>query len=388
MHGSAEKVRHAPVIWLAGPLPPPLHGQAVFNAAMAERLRERGELRVLATGERFWGKLAGYGRLLTAALFRMRRADVVYLSMPGQSAVWLFAAAILALRLRGIRHFVHHHSFRPIVAGPRRVVRLVVAFGGTLQHHILLSAGMRDRFAAMYLSPTGARRAHALSNAWLFCSAAIAPTPRSPRPGTLGHLSVLTREKGVDTLLRLFARAAARDPLLRLVIAGPVADAALSDEIEAAMAARPGRIEYRGAIEGEAKRAFWADIDLSVLPTRLVDEAEPLVMLESYAAGVDFLGSDRGCIPERLRRPDRLLTGSDEVDADRLLTASRESAADWTALRAACVQHAATLRATAEAEAHDLFGHMLSAVDGDALPRLRDGLREDTAALFQRDFRP
>lgn len=348
------------VIWLIGPFPPPLHGQAVYNAAFAAHLRQHGELRVLATGESLVSKLASYGRILYAVFFHMRRTDVVYTSMPGQMAAWLFALVVAALRLRGIRHFVHHHSYRSIVLGPLRVMRMVVALGGHTQQHILLSPKMRDRFAALYLGLASSDRALALSNALLFCPEVAAVPPRPLRPFTLGHLSVLTPQKGVDTLIRIFRRAAITCPELRLVIAGPIADQALDHAIKAAIADFPNRVEYRGAVSGPAKAQFYADIDLFLLPTRLIDEAEPLVMLESYAAGVEFMANDRGCIAERLRRPDRMLTGNDDTDTARLLSVVQEGADDWEALRQGCGRHAADLHAAAATEARVLFKRMLA----------------------------
>jgi glycosyltransferase involved in cell wall biosynthesis len=347
------------VIWLVGPFPPPLHGQAVYNAAFAAHLRQHGRLRVLATGESFVSKLGGYGRILHAALFQMRRSDIVYTSMPGQMAAWLFVLVIAALRLRGIRHFVHHHSYRSIVLGPLIVMRVVVGLGGNRQQHILLSPLMRDRFAALYLGSAGDGRALALSNALLFCPEVAAAPPRPPRPYTLGHLSVITPQKGVDTLISLYRKAATVYPDLRLIIAGPIADETLGHEIAAAVADFPGQVDYRGPVSGTAKQDFYADIDLFLLPTRLIDEAEPLVMLESYAAGVEFMANDRGCIAERLRRPDRMLTGDDGTDAARVLAVLKEGAADWEASRQACCRHATDLHAGAATEARALFAKML-----------------------------
>ncbi len=351
------------VIWLIGPFPPPLHGQAVYNAAFAAHLRAHGALHVLGTGEGAASKLAATARILFAVLFRMRARDVVYTSMPGQMGAWLFAPVVAALRLRGLRHFVHHHSYRSIVLGPLRVMRLVAALGGGLQHHILLSPVMRDRFAALYLgagtSREGANRAHALSNALLFCPPAAQVPDRPARPATIGHLSVLTREKGVDAVIGLFRRLAPEHPDLRLILAGPVADDGLRAEIEQAVADFPERVDYRGAVSGDAKREFFRDVDLFLLPTRLVDEAEPLVMMESYAAGVEFMGTARGCIAERLRHPDRLLTGALDDDAARV-GAVLAHAADWAALRRACGDHAEHLHAVAVGEAEALFDTMLA----------------------------
>jgi glycosyltransferase involved in cell wall biosynthesis len=356
---STELTSRTQVIWLAGPFPPPLSGQATYNVALAPHLRRHGDVRLLGTGQGMAGKLAGHGRILLATLFRMRAGDVVYLSVPGNLGAWLFAGSVAVLRARGLRHFIHHHSFRPLALGPIAAMRTIVGLGGRRQHHILLSPGMRDRFAAMYLHGDQTR-AHALSNAWLFCPPTPPPPPRPDRPPTIGHLSVLTRAKGIDTLLRLFRRAVAACPDLRLGIAGPGADPALKGDIAAAVADFPGQVDYRGPVAGAAKAAFYADIDLLVLPTRLVDEAEPLVMLEGWATGAEFMGTDRGCIPERLRHRNRLLTGDDHEDAARILAVLREGAVDWAALRDGCARHAADLHAVAEAEARALLAAMLA----------------------------
>jgi len=356
-----------PVIWLIGPFPPPLHGQAVYNDAFAAHLRRHGELRVLATGKGAASKLAATARIVLTVLLRARARDVVYTSMPGQLGAWLFAIVVAALRVRGLRHFVHHHSFRAIVLGPLRVMRVVVALGGRLQHHILLSAAMRDRFAAIYLG-ADATRAHALSNALLFCPERAAVPARPVRPATIGHLSVLTREKGVDVVIALFRRLAGDDPGLRLVLAGPVADEGLRAEIARAVADFRGRVDYRGPVSGAAKHDFFRDIDLFLLPTRLIDEAEPLVMMESYAAGVEFMSTERGCIPERVRRPDRLLTGDTDNDATRVAAVLAEGARDWVVLREACGHHAEQLHALAVGEAEALFADMLRGHQA-AMPR-------------------
>lgn len=349
-------------IWLIGPFPPPLHGQAVYNAAIADHLQQHGTLHILATGSGPASKVLGYGRILWTALFRIARTDIVYTSMPGQLAAWLFALVVAALRLRGIRHFVHHHSYRSIALGPMTIMRLVVWLGRHHQHHILLSPVMRERFVALYLRGKSSQ-ACTLSNAFLFCPAASVVVPRAPRAPTIGHLSVLSAEKGVDTLIQLFRQIAAMNPVIRLILAGPVGDKRLHTLIDAASADFPDRFEYRGPVTGEAKAHFYGEIDLFVLPTRLIDEAEPLVMLESYSAGVEFMGSNRGCIRERLRRADCLL--SDDVEQDSALIVARldEAATDWSAFRQACGAHANQLHASAASEAASLFAAMLPPAD-------------------------
>lgn len=336
-------------LWFVGAMPPPLNGQSNCNRAMAAELATRGaRLRLHDIGGTAATKLRGVLRAMLAVL-GAARGDRAYLSVPGQSGVWLFVPLALLLRWRGIEHYVHHHSFRPINLGPMRAMRALVAAGGARQRHILLSQDMRRRFAALYLG-RHADRALSLSNAYLF-GPRLERRARPDRPVTLGHMSVLTREKGVAYLLALFADLIAGGHDWRLVIAGPCADPALAAEIAAAVAAHPGRIDYRGALAGDDKERFFADIDLFVLPTTLIDEAEPLVMLEAFGRGVDVVANDTGCIRDRIRTPAHLMTRDPRADAALVVARIAEAARDWAGTRAACVDHVRAIKALADAEA-------------------------------------
>ena len=342
-----------------GALPPPLHGQSNYNRAMLAHLVARGiPVRTLDTGGTGALKLARTLRAFVMLLVQPRSHDRAYLSVPGQRGVWLFAFLALVLRLRGIPHFVHHHSFRPINCAPSRGMRTLIAWGGTGQKHILLSDGMRCRFAALYLD-NATDRAVTLSNAYLF-GPKPEHSPRRERPVTLGHLSVLTREKGVSYLLALFAAQLERGRDWRLVIAGPCASQELAAEIQAMVAAHPGRVDYRGPVSGDEKEAFFADIDLFVLPTTLIDEAEPLVMLEAYGRGIEVMASDTGCIPDRIRTVDHLLTLDLEADVSRIEQRVEVLAGDWAAARDACAAHAQRVKAEADAEADAFFPMLLA----------------------------
>lgn len=348
-----------PRLWFVGALPPPLHGQSNYNRAMLDHLVERGTpVRLQDTGGTGIVKLARTLRALLTLLVRARSRDRAYLSVPGQNGVWLFALIALGLRLRGIAHFVHHHSFRPINCAPSRAIQTLVAWGGPKQRHILLSDGMRRRFSELYLGIEPGR-ALALSNAYLFGPSSLGNAARPDRVVTLGHLSVLTREKGVSYLLALFADLAARGHDWRLVIAGPCASPELAAEVAAAVAAYPQQVEYRGAVSGEEKERFFADIDLFVLPTTLIDEAEPLVMLEAYGRGIDVVASDTGCISDRIRTPDHLLALDRHTDVLRLEGHVRALAADWNAARNTCVEHATGIKALADADAAAFFPELL-----------------------------
>ncbi len=345
-------------LWFLASLPPPINGQANCNAAMRTLASRTMHLVPLSLGRSTLGKI---GRSLTNSwrlLHAARRNDAVYISIPGQLGAWLLLPTIAAARLRGLTMWFHHHSFRSINLGPMPVMRTLVAWAGPAQNHILLSDGMRDRFAGLYL-PAGTGRAHAMSNTVLLGAGMQTElAPRPDRPPTLGHVSVLTREKGVLYLIELFEALCRAVPGIRLVIAGPSSDVALLEAVRAAEARHPGAFDYRGEIAGVEKERFYRDIDLFVLPTTLVDEAEPLVMIEAYSRGVDVFATSTGCIPDRIRDPGLLLSLDLSDDTALVVSAARLVATDWAKRREDCLAHVALLARKGEDQGAAVFEEM------------------------------
>ncbi len=123
-----------------------------------------------------------------------------------------------------------------------------------------------------------------------------APAPGSARGGgdparpVLGYIGTLSRIKGVATLLDAFASAPRE---WRLELAG-------SGELEPMVrqrAASDERIGFHGRLDGEAKDAFFAGLDLLVVPSEWEENA-PLVVVEAAVRGLPSVVSDRGGLPE------------------------------------------------------------------------------------------
>jgi len=62
-------------------------------------------------------------------------------------------------------------------------------------------------------------------------------------------------------------------------------------------------LEYRGAVYGLGKEAFYADIDAVPFPTRYLVDCYPLVIVEALAYGVPSIADARGCIKSYLIEP-------------------------------------------------------------------------------------
>ncbi|MEB2845429.1 glycosyltransferase [Rhizobiales bacterium RZME27] len=341
-------------IWVIGPMPQPLNGQTNYNRHIVAEFEKHAPVTVLPTGGTGAEKIAAALVLPLIILFSIPRKDHVYTSPPGQNGLWLFMGCLAALRLKRLDHFIHHHSFRPINLGPTRSARALVAVSGPYQRHVFLSEKMRDRYADLYFTPELKARSFVLPNAYLFFKEKPAGAVRSG-PITMGHLSVLTREKGVDYLIALAERIFAKRDDFRFVLAGPVRDESLKAEILAFCQKYPYRAEYLGPVYDDAKDAFYQRLDMFALPSRLIDEADPLVILEAYGYGCDILASSTGCIPERLRTADRLMSFDLDRDTELLDSAITDLAANRQAIAEAGRAHIAAMHRRSVAQANIFF---------------------------------
>ncbi|RWR44280.1 glycosyltransferase family 1 protein [Sinirhodobacter ferrireducens] len=344
-------------LWFIGQLPPPVNGQNVFNGHMAERFASYTDLHVLPlgadVGAKLWRAVVNPLRLL----LRLRRDDLVYGSLPGQLGAWLFLPTVLVLRLRRHVFYLHHHSFRAVAIGPLRAIALIERLGGAWLRHIMLCERMRDGFAALYAK---GRSDHirVMPNAALY--SAVERGEIAPRAGEVrfGHMSVMTEEKGVPYLLDLWAALLAQGCEGRLILAGPIPDPGLRARVEAAVAAHAGRIEWRGPLSGAPKQQFFDEIDLFVLPTKLIDEADPLVLLEAYARGVAVLAPDRGCIRGRLISEDWLMSMAPAGDVALLAGKLAQVVAERQSLPSAVQAHSERLNLAAHAAGAALFAEL------------------------------
>jgi glycosyltransferase involved in cell wall biosynthesis len=309
---------------IVGPLPPPTHGAAVITARVVETLREVGIVpEVCNTAPRqsrrtlayHWSRLRAYGRAWSVILTR-GRAQVggrhIYISLSGGLGLAYDLIAVLCGRLRGGVPVFHHHSFA-YLDKPSPLIRAIIAVAGERQIHIVLCARMAACLRGIY----GAKlRTEIVSNLAFLPQA---PDRRStPRFATIGYLSNLVPEKGVDRFLDLIAGLRARGSTIKACIAGPFHDDAYRRHIERRIQ-DIGNVDYWGAIGELEKAQFFAGIDLLIFPSRYVNEAEPLVLYEAMLAGVPTIASARGCIAEVIGGKGHFLLSPDASDIENLI---------------------------------------------------------------------
>lgn len=286
---------------MVGAFPPPVHGMAAVNAGVRDAVRQAGvtatvinlaapslDRSIMARLGRLPRVLRGLGRLARQSALG---GETLYMSVSGGLGQIYELAFLLLARLRGMRVFLHHHSFA-YLDRPGMLTRALVRAAGEDAVHIVLSAGMAERLQRTYR----AGRVMPVSNA-VFFIVGDTLTAAQKRLATIGFLSNISADKGVFEFLDLVAAAGNAGLPLRARLAGPFQDADTEQAVRERLRSLP-QVEYVGPQYGAAKDAFYAGIDALVFPTRYVNEAEPVTIHEAMSRGIPVIAYGRGCIPE------------------------------------------------------------------------------------------
>lgn len=234
----------------------------------------------------------------------------------------LYTEGAVCERCKGGRfhHVIRHRCVRDALAPS------LVAFAEMSWHHArrTLERGVRcfvspSRFLRLKLAEFGARtdNVHVVPN-----GVDVSAFPHAGPGGTeFVYAGRLSREKGLETLLRAVGRVA--DARLAVCGSGP------SEAVARALAdaAAPGRVRFEGRLERGALLERIGAARAVVLPSEWYENA-PIAALEALACGVPVIGSRLGGIPETVRDGETGLLfppGDEEALADRLRTMGRDA---------------------------------------------------------------
>lgn len=301
--------KNAKTIIIVGPFPPPMTGMAkatAFYSAfliysfLVVNLRTNPILPAKSRGSLYYN--AAKLTLAASNLFRLLlcRAEgrcVVYIAIDSGPGRYISALFLTLSRLLGHSVFAHHHSFS-YIDRTSRTISLLVRILCPNAKHIFLDETMGRQFDHAYGVTT---RKLCLSNA----ASVFATVPDVLSQGyadlggegvTIGFLSNLTREKGIEVVERIFYLLHGSSSKYRFRVAGPRVDHVARDAVTRMEDTLGSFFEYKGALYGNEKWSFLRSCDFLVFPTQYKLEAQPYVIFEAMAAGVIVLATDRGAI--------------------------------------------------------------------------------------------
>lgn len=299
-----------PSVIVVGALPPPMHGQAAVNAAVAERLRNLPvALTVIDTSpgnakrsiayhaKRMIGVLGAAGEL---AKRRTRHDKALY--MPFQAGNGIVYNLLLALisRAMGFRIVLHHHSSAHTLQR-RRAFAFLAWLCGEQAIHVALSeemaADLRKRYGLFARTIVSSNACHIPSS-----SAATSEIKPTQNGLVVGLLANLNSEKGLQLAIDTVVQARKRGARAKLVLAGPLLGAASEESVARASSILGESLEIWGPVDRLGKERFFRYVHVFLFPTTYQYEAQPLVIYEAMSYGIPIISTDAGYIPEMLAR--------------------------------------------------------------------------------------
>jgi glycosyltransferase involved in cell wall biosynthesis len=288
----------AAAVVAVGSFPPPVHGAALVTERVVQRVMDRADV-VLVDVEPGAGRLRWARKIWRYAeaavnLVGLRPAGpCLYLAASGGEAILADAMVLGLARLLGYRLVVHHHSTRYLRARSRAMAGLC-RLAGPRAVHVVLCEEMVEPM----------RRYPSVGEVLVVGNAALVEGESDPSAASgtlrLGHLSNLSREKGLAEVVDLARRLQDAGVEVTVELAGPPADAdARALLAEAGEALGPALI-LLGPVDEAAKASFLDRIDVFVFPSRYRHEAQPLVVYEALAHGVPVVATDVGCLPDQV----------------------------------------------------------------------------------------
>lgn len=273
-----------------GPFPKPIHGQSLATQNLYDFLSHEGlNIKSINTAGNYVKKLLMHFYALVIIL--LTKKSSTYISLNSNNGLVLNLILILAARLKKNKLFLHYHAYDHI----RRktiTLKILAKFSGAKAFHIVLGEMMKNDLGECIGNN---KKIIILNNSKLIQQEYDSEKESNYPVIRLGHLSNLTKEKGLITTIdtAIFLKNFFN---IELYLAGPIVSDEINNEIIRAKHTLKDSLIYLGGVYGDEKNKFYQNIDFFIFPSQYKNEAEPLVVLESLAAGVPVIASDIGCI--------------------------------------------------------------------------------------------
>lgn len=299
-----------------GPLPPPVHGFSAINFAMHNLLKDRNiELitfnRTPPISKYAFIRLAGklvhvFMQVLSVSMLLIKsKPRSVYVGLSGGLGQLFDLPFLLLTHLFGVKVFIHHHSYA-YINSPTGISKAVFYLTKNARH-IALCESMKISLQEVY--GLDEKNVLALSNSAFDVDTNLV-SEKSERVLTLGFISNITADKGIFEFFDLIELLNKQNCKVCGRIAGPV-----NKDIQGEFNRRISSLNnviHLGPVYGQSKQDFYSNIDILSFPTKYVNEAEPVTIIEALKNGIPVVAALRGCIADQIDSRCGLVIGNYE----------------------------------------------------------------------------
>jgi len=292
------------MVFFVAPLPPPIHGFSAINLAMYKLLKDRSSEVVLFNRAPPTVKFLPFHialKFLTLIFqyflffirMSMKRPSSIYVGLSGGRGQVFDIPFLLMAEMFSVHVFIHHHSYA-YINNPNFVSKVIFYLSNNSQH-VTLCRRMKESLQEIY--DLSAKNVIDLSNS-AFEKVDVAYASEKKHGFVIGYLSNITGEKGIFEFFDLIAKLNEDGLTFSAKIAGPV-NSSILDDFQRRLSDLCN-VSHLGPVYGDAKEEFFSSIDVLVFPTKYLNEAEPVTIIESLKSAVPVVATFRGCIADQL----------------------------------------------------------------------------------------
>ena len=243
------------------------------------------------------GTLAGLvvlaGTVCRLPLYRLQGKSLMHIHMASGKSFFRKAAVAILGRMIGFKILIHIHAgdFPDFV---KKATRPIVKTGLAPAHCVIV---LSDYWRKYFTDNLGLKNVSVLPN---MVESGMSSKEKENRSKTrFLYLGVLTRDKGVDTLVRAYKIVAeCLKDKTELIIAGT---GFLEQELKEFVGREitGGKVYFTGWVNHEERDRLLEQSDIIVLPSLF--ECQPMSLLEGMAAGCGIVATRIGGVPDIVR---------------------------------------------------------------------------------------
>ena len=292
-------------------LPPPLQGNSIVSAWVAEYLRDNFEFVLEINTSTELGVsyfLRRLSRFVAAGIkvINSNCGSTVYLALSHGKTLYAQAMIVALCKWKKQRVIVHHHSFLPINKPNLLHNTICHRYLSREAEHVFLSKYMRDKYQHVW-KPVG--------KCWVVTNhrvASIRTSSQEPKEQVkLGKnicfAGKMSAEKGFwecEYLTRVLLKQKVE---MSAIFLGPSAEPKILQTIKKLARDFPNRFEYVEQYDELTLSRTLTETTFFLFPSQYMNEASPLVVLEAQALGNICITSDAGSLTTDVLPPGRAI---------------------------------------------------------------------------------
>jgi len=280
-------------------LPPPAQGISIVSSWVVEFLKDQPiKLKVVNTStsrrklyalSRLYKFLVSFAKVLSAP-----PKSTIYIALSHGQTLYLQMVIILLAKFKKSRVLAHHHTYLPITQ-PRKPINLIChTLIKNKVEHIFLSDKMKEQYFRTW-SPT--KKLWVVTNHQVALKRTNGVEKTEKFPGrNITYSGRMSSEKGFWDAAAVSRKILSQNKHMSVTFLGPIMEIPISKEILNLKGDFGDRFEHISNYDEKVLRTKLNASSYFLFPSRYLNEASPLVVLEAQALGNICITSDLGSL--------------------------------------------------------------------------------------------